>query len=133
MSWISRCTVRIGSLAAIAVVAAGMAAARADALPTYTFNSVALHISRLETVNGATAIAINDPGFVQLLGLVGASITWRPGERYVLFMTAQPQIVSFAIGDRRYDVGALSAQASIAPYAQGNTVFVPLDELLRAL
>ena len=63
----------------------------------------------------------------------GASITWRPGERYVLITTAAPVVVSFAVGDRRYDVGPVVLQAAIAPFVQGNEVYLPFNELLRSL
>ncbi len=35
-------------------------------------------------------------------------------------------VVSFAIGDRRYDVGPIALQATFAPYARGNEAYLPL-------
>lgn len=132
MNWTNRCAGRIFSLAALAALLSCATVARADTTVTFVFGGTTLRMSHLETVDGAQAIAVNDPGLAQLLTLIGTAMTWRPGERYVLFTTAQPQVVSFSVGDRRYDIGPLSAQASIAPYIRGNTVYVPFEELLRA-
>ncbi|MBV8375075.1 MAG: N-acetylmuramoyl-L-alanine amidase, partial [Candidatus Eremiobacteraeota bacterium] len=60
-------------------------------------------------------------------------MTWKPGERYVMLTTAVPVVVSFSVGDRRYDVGPLALQASFAPYQQGEEVYLPFEEVLRCL
>ncbi len=39
----------------------------------------------------------------------------------------------FAIGDRRYDLGPISLQASFAPFLVGDEAYLPLREVLRAL
>lgn len=78
-------------------------------------------------------MGVNDPGFRGLLSSLGATLTWHPGERYVLISTPQPVVLNFAIGDRRYDNGLLSSQASFAPYVQGQEAYLPLDDVLRAL
>ncbi len=79
------------------------------------------------------AIGVNDPGLAALLRATAATLTWRPGERYVLVTTSTPVVVTFAIGDRRYDVGSIALQASFAPYLRGDEAFLPLTEVLRAL
>ena len=38
-----------------------------------------------------------------------------------------------AVGDRRYDVGPISLQASVAPYQRDGEIYLPLTELLRGL
>lgn len=79
-------------------------------------------------------VGINDPGLRTLLREVGAVVTWHPGERYVLITTAEPIVINFSVGDTRYDVGPLSAQATQAPYlGAGDEVFLPFNELLSAL
>jgi len=114
------------------VALAGASVARADAAQQFVFAGKALPVSHVATVGGKLAISVRDPGLAQLLRAIGASLTWNPGERYVLFTTAEPQIVSFAVGDTRYDIGPRSAQASFAPYEMSGTVYVPFDELLSA-
>jgi N-acetylmuramoyl-L-alanine amidase len=134
LSSISRSTARTFSLAVALVFALiGATLARADAATTFVFDGKPLPISHVATVGGKLAISVRDAGLQQLLRDVGASLTWNPGERYVLFTSAEPQIVSFAVGDTRYDVGPRSAQASFAPYEQSGTVYVPFNELMNAL
>ena len=58
---------------------------------------------------------MNDPGLTALLRATGATLTWRPGERYVLVTTSAPAVVTFAIGDRRYDVGSDRAAGEFCP------------------
>jgi N-acetylmuramoyl-L-alanine amidase len=132
LSWISRFTARTGSVLAAVAFAAALAG-RADAASTYLFAGKPLPISHLVTVGGKPAIAVTDAGLRDLLRDVGAALTWNSGDRYVLFTTAEPQIVSFAVGDTRYDIGPRSAQAAFAPFEQNGTVYVPLNELLGAL
>jgi N-acetylmuramoyl-L-alanine amidase len=117
----------------VSIAIATAAPAIAGDRPTYLFGNAPLPIAHLSEVNGKTAIAVDDAGFRALLRDVGASLTWKPGERYVLIATAEPQIISFAVGDTRYDVGAISSQASFAPFELNGTVYVPLEELLRGL
>ncbi len=125
---------RIFSLAlASLLVLSGIGGARADAKPSFVFAGKALAIAHVATVGGKLAISVRDPGLQELLHEIGASLTWNPGERYVLFTTAEPAIISFAVGDARYDVGPRSAQASFAPYESGGSVYVPFDELMSAL
>lgn len=127
---ISRCAVR--TFSALVIVLAACAAS-AQAASTYVFEGKPLPISHVQNYSGKTAIAVDDPGLRLLLRDVGAVLTWNRGDRYVLFTTAEPRIVSFAVGDTRYDVGPVTSQAAFAPYEYGNTVYVPLDELLHAL
>lgn len=82
---------------------------------------------------GGTAVGVNDPGFRGLLKALGATLTWHPGERYVLIATPQPVVLNFAVGQKRYDMGLLSGTAAFAPFVQGNEVFLPFDDLIHAL
>jgi N-acetylmuramoyl-L-alanine amidase len=135
-NWISHCTAgtsSIRTLLALLLLLIGAGVARADAAQTFVFAGKTLPVAHVATVGGKLAISVRDPGLAQLLRATGASMTWNPGERYVLFTTAEPQIVSFAVGDARYDVGPRSAQAGFAPYEMSGTVYVPFDELLSAL
>lgn len=132
MNWISRFTVRIGSALALLCLLQALPA-RADAPQAYLLGNQSVTLSHLSHTFGGAAVGVGDPGFRALLRAAGALLTWQPGERYVLITTAQPQVISFAVGDRRYDVGPLAAQASFAPYVQGSEVYLPLDEVLRAL
>jgi N-acetylmuramoyl-L-alanine amidase len=134
LSWISRFAVPIGSLAAAAVFTAVSAApARADAPLTAVYQGQSIRFSHIDSKGGATAIGVGDPGFATLLRSTDSVLTWKPGERYVLITTSVPTVVSFAIGDRRYDIGPIVLQAAFAPYQRGNEVYLPFNEVLRGL
>ena len=129
---INRCIVRTGSLLALAVAVVAAPAFAADSA-SYVLQGKSVVFTRVESRSGHRAVAVDDPALHALLDQIGASVTWQPGDQYVLFATSQRKVISFAIGDRRYDDGPLSEQAAIAPFAEDDIPFVPLDELLRAL
>ncbi len=137
MNWINRYTAPIGSAfaaAALSLLAGSFAVpALADTSLTAIYQQENIRFTHLESYGGGTAIGVDDPGFATLLRETGAVLTWKPGERYVLITTAVPVVVSFSIGDRRYDVGPISLQASFAPYQRGDEAYLPFSELLRAL
>jgi N-acetylmuramoyl-L-alanine amidase len=137
LSWINRFIARIGSLGAPALPALLVlfltAPALADAPLRAMYQGQTIIFTHVASSSGATAIGVGDPGFQALLRATGASLTWKPGERYVLITTSYPLVVSFAIGDRRYDIGPIALQASFAPYQRGDEAFLPLNEALRAL
>jgi N-acetylmuramoyl-L-alanine amidase len=81
----------------------------------------------------ARAVAADDPGVQTLLDRIGATLTWQPGDRYVLFTTGEPVVVSFALGDPQYDVGPVRETAPFAPFLLDGHPYVPLDELIHAL
>ena len=134
MNWTRRSAVRIGSaLALLLWFQLSPAPARADTA-TYLFRNQSIAFSHLDKSSADPMVGINDPGLRTLLRQLGAVVTWHPGERYVLITTAEPVVINFSVGDTRYDVGPLSAQAAQAPYAGPNDeVFLPMNELLAAL
>ena len=137
MKSINHSIVRTGSPVAAVVLTllafAPAIPASADAPMTALYQGQPIRFSHLSSTSGAVAIGVNDPGFQSLLRSSGALLTWKPGERYVLITTSVPTVVSFAMGDLRYDVGPIALQASFAPYERGNEAYLPLNEVLRAL
>lgn len=130
----SRYAVRIGSLLTLLLAFAGAAAAAAPPDgTTFTFDGKRIAFARLTAQSGGRAVATDDPGLRQLFDRIGATVTWQPGERYVLITTAEPVVISFAIGDTRYDVGPITQTAAFAPFLLDGHAFVPFDELIRAL
>lgn len=109
------------------------APALADASLTALYQGHTIRFSHVSTVSGAIAIGVEDPGFQALLRGTGALLTWKPGERYVLITTSLPTVVSFSLGDLRYDVGPIALQARFAPYERGNEAYLPFNEVLGAL
>jgi N-acetylmuramoyl-L-alanine amidase len=134
LSWISRFIAPIGSAALAAIVALASAApARADAPLTAIYQGQTIRFTHVDSKGGAPAVGVNDPGLATLLHDTDAVLTWKAGERYVLITTSVPTVVSFAIGDRRYDIGPIVLQAAFAPYLKGNEAFLPFSEALRGL
>jgi N-acetylmuramoyl-L-alanine amidase len=133
--FIARIGSALGALSLAALLGATAAGARAaDATITAAYGTQTLHFTHVAPgPGGALAVGVSDPAFAQLLRATGALLTWKPGERYVMITTAVPVVVSFAVGDRRYDVGPLALQASFAPYQSGAEVYLPFDEVLRSL
>jgi N-acetylmuramoyl-L-alanine amidase len=107
--------------------------ARADAPLVALYQGETIRFTHVAQNSGRLAIGVQDPGFAALLHNAGAWLTWKPGERYVLITTSVPAVISFALGDRRYDAGPIALQAAFAPYERGNEVYLPFDEVLGAL
>ena len=133
MNWISRFTAPIGSVCACILALQAGTAALADPPIAAVLDKTTLNFTHVASSSGYTTVGVNDPALRQLLRIEGAVLTWKPGERYVLITTAEPQVVSFALGDRRYDAGTISAQAEVAPYEVGNEAYLPFDDVLHAL
>jgi N-acetylmuramoyl-L-alanine amidase len=137
LNWTNRFTAPIGSkllAAALSLLLAALAIpAVADTSLTAIYQQQSIRFTHLESYGNDTAIGVNDPGFATLLRESGAVLTWKPGERYVLITTDVPVVVSFSIGDRRYDVGPISLQASFAPFQRGDEAYLPFNEVLHAL
>lgn len=133
----NRCIVRTGKLvAALLLTLAGASfslRALADSSLSVLYQRQTIRFTHIASTNGAQAVGVDDPGFQTLLRLTGATLTWKPGERYLLITTSAPMVVSFALGDRRYDAGSIALQASFAPYQRGNEAYLPFDDVLGVL
>ncbi len=118
----------------LAMLALAFAApARADSPLSAIYQRQTIRFAHLSSTYGAPAVGVNDPGFQALLRATGALLTWKPGERYILITTSVPVVVSFALGDRRYDVGPIALEAAFAPFQRGDEAYLPFDEVLRCL
>lgn len=131
----SRYAVRIGSAFAllIACVLTARAVAFSAERASFVFEGRKISFTQIVSQSGGRAVSVDDPGLHALLDRIGATVTWQPGERYVLITTAEPVVISFAMGDRRYDVGPVTQTAAFAPFMLDGHAYVPLDELLRGL
>ncbi len=130
-----RCIARTGSRAALALIAPLLFAppALADNSISAVYQRQTIRFTHLSSSYGPLAIGVEDSGFQALLKATGAVVTWKPGERYVLITTSAPVVVSFALGDRRYDVGPITLEAAFAPFERGGEAYLPLDDVLRSL
>lgn len=130
----SRYAVLTGSaLALLMVLALTQSPARADERLTLRLNGTPIVFTHVRTLGSSRAVAADDPGLQTLLNRIGATLTWQPGERYILFTTGEPVVISFAVGDTRYDVGPVKQTAPFAPFVLNGHPYVPLDELVHAL
>jgi N-acetylmuramoyl-L-alanine amidase len=100
---------------------------------TLNYRGTKLDFTHIVWQNGMRAIGVNDPALGKLLRELHASINWVSGERYILITTAQPQVISFLLGDRRYGIGQAISQAAFPPFLRGEEAYLPLNELLAAL
>lgn len=100
---------------------------------SYAFERSTLTFSHLTRSPNGTAVGIDDPALRALLKSLGATLTWRTGDRAVFIATSAPDVISFGVGDAQYSVGALTAQAHFAPYLIGSEVYLPFDDLMHAL
>jgi N-acetylmuramoyl-L-alanine amidase len=130
----SRCAVRIGSaFALLALIAFAQLPARADDRLVLRLDGKPIVFTHVRTQNSGRAVAADDPGVQALLDRIGATLTWQPGERYILFTTAEPVVVSFSLGDPRYDVGPIRQTAPLAPFLLNGHPYVPLEEFIHSL
>ncbi len=100
---------------------------------SYAFERSTITFTHLTHAPAGTAIGIDDPALRGLLKSLGATLTWRPGDRGVLIATSAPDVISFGVGDAQYSVGALTAQARFAPYLNGSEIYLPFEDLMHAL
>ena len=105
---------------------------RADTV-SYAFERSTITLTHVTRTPNGTAVGIDDPSLRALLKSLGATLTWRAGDRTVLIATAAPDVISFGVGDAQYGVGGLTAQAHFAPYENGSEVYLPFDDLMHAL
>lgn len=131
----SRYAVRIGSAFALLLIFAlsQTPLARADDRQTVVFDGGQFTFTHVLLQPAGEAISIDDAGLGALLDRLGAAATWQPGARYVLVTTAEPVVISFAIGETRYDVGAVTYDAAFAPFVLNGHAYVPLANLLDGL
>ncbi|MGA7571058.1 MAG: N-acetylmuramoyl-L-alanine amidase [Candidatus Aquilonibacter sp.] len=122
---------RIGSAFAILVLLA-TTVVRAETV-SYAFERSSISFTHIVRTPSGTAVGIDDPAFRSLLKSLGATLTWRSGERMVLITTSAPEVIGFAVGNAQYSVGPVTAQAHFAAYMNGSEVYLPFDDVLHAL
>lgn len=129
----NRFTVRIFSALALALAIASPPLWARAASAAYAFDGTQFTFERLVDQPGGQAVAVDDPGLKAFLNHIAATIAWQPGQRFILVTTAQPVIVNFAVGDKRYDAGPISQDAAFAPFLLGGRAYVSFDALVHAL
>jgi N-acetylmuramoyl-L-alanine amidase len=126
-----RFAARIGSAFAILVLLA-TTVVRAETV-SYAFEHSTVTFTHITRTSTGTAVGIDDPAFRSLLKSLGATLTWRAGERMVLITTSAPEVIGFGVGNAQYSVGPVTAQAHFAAYMNASEVYLPFDDVLHAL
>lgn len=103
------------------------------ATPSFWFSGSTLTFQHIEPNKDDFGVPISDSGLQKLLSRMGASIAWQPGQRYVLITAADHRVISFTIGDTRFNAGPVFTQASFAPYTSHGDVYLPLESIARSL
>lgn len=133
---INHCVAQTGRYLAAASLLGALLAPRpavADSALSVSYGRQTLRLTHVVNYSGANAVGIEDPAFVALLRATGATLSWKAGQRYVLITTSTPTIVSFALGNRGYDVGPATVQAEFAPFERGGEPYLPFDDVVRTL
>ena len=92
-----------------------------------------LHFANLGTAHGIAVVRVDDDGMKNMLSTVGARLSWQPGTRFVAITRADGTLVTFTVGSNAVSVGDRSQGIPLAPFYQGNQLYLPLVPLAEAL
>jgi N-acetylmuramoyl-L-alanine amidase len=123
-------------LAALMLVSlAGMPAfgATAAAANNYWFSGTRLAFEHPQVRDGAFAVGTDDNGLARFLAKVGATVSYQPGQRFVIVEASDRRLITFTLGDTHFVVGTVTQAAAFAPYAEGSIAYLPFLDLARAL
>jgi N-acetylmuramoyl-L-alanine amidase len=132
----SRFRVQVSRLvpAALAALCIGfLPPLRASAAQSYWFAGTNVVFSKAQTKAGDVAVAIDDPALTRFLIKLNATVTYDPSQRLVIVTSGDRRVITFAIGDPRFQNGSAHERAPFAPYASGGTAYVPFVTLAKAL
>jgi N-acetylmuramoyl-L-alanine amidase CwlD len=121
------------SVAALPAYAAVPARAASTAPANYWFAGTRLVFERPQVAGTALAVASDDDGMVRFLTKLDATLSFQPGQKYIVITSGDRRTITFTLGDARYTVGGVMQTAAFAPYLSGGTVYLPFMDLARAL
>ena len=121
-----------------ALVAAALAlqaplAAVAAPVPAFWFAGSSVVFSKAQMHGGEVAVALDDQGLARILAKLNATVAYDPNQGLVIVTTGDRRTITFAIGDPDFEDGPVRGRAPFAPYAVGNTAYVPFVTLAKAL
>ncbi len=82
---------------------------------------------------GDLAVGTRDGGLRRLLERLGATVSYQPGQRYVIVTAADRRTIVFTLGEAAYTVAGVRARAPFAPFVDGTDPVLPFYALARAL
>ena len=130
----NRLRARAGSALLACVLAAALCpAARADDASSLWFGGTHLILAHAESNGGDLAVGVHDTGLVAFLARLGATISWSPGQRYVVITAGDRRTISLTVGDPRIGTANGTVTAPFAPYVEASEAYVPFFALARAL
>ncbi len=112
-----------------AVGASGVMPSPAD----YWFAGTRLSFARPQYRGGRLAVATDDLGLARFLAKLNATLSYEPGQKYVVVTAGDRRTISFALGDAHVQVAGATQIAGFAPYAAGAVAYLPFADLARAL
>ena len=101
--------------------------------PAYWFAGTNLIFTKAQTHGGELAVALDDPSLARFLIKLNATVAYDPGSRLVIVTSGDRRVVTFTLGDTRFENGPLLERAPFAPYAVGATAYIPFVTLAKAL
>jgi len=124
----------VAALLAAVFTFTGISPARAQSSSTaYWFSGTRLLFDDVQQRSGEPAVGTSDSGLARFLTKLGATLSYQPGQKYIVVTSADRRTIAFTLGDLRYAVGGVAETAAFAPYAANGVVYLPLLELARAL
>ena len=119
-------------IAAACALSARAAVAQQNA-PLLWFQGTRLIFAHATASGGDLAVPASDPGLRRFLDKLGATLSYEPGQRYVVVTSEDRRTIVFTVGDPSYTVAGVRARAAFAPSAAGADVILPFYALARAL
>src|ERR1700736_474681 len=102
----NRSRVRVFSTIALlgALLAGASAAGAQDRAPALWFQGTRLIFEHAVAMDGDLAISTRDAGMRRFLDRLGASVSYQPGQRYVVVTAQDRRTIAFTLGDAAFTV-----------------------------
>ena len=78
-------------------------------------------------------VATTDSGLARILRRTGATLSYDPGQRYVIVTAADRRTITFTLGRALVRAGDEQIVAQVAPFVAGTRTYLPLFTLAQAL
>jgi N-acetylmuramoyl-L-alanine amidase len=101
--------------------------------PSYWFAGTRLVFERPQLRIGRLAVATDDDGLRRFLAKLNATVSYQPGQSYIVVTRGDHRTVTFTLGDPHVNVAGAMQTAAFAPYAAGDSAYLPFADLARAL